>query len=244
MQLRGSECSLTLNGNIIKGWQWGIQGPKVLLVHGWNGRGLQLNRFIDPLLNAGYQVVCFDAPAHGQTSGQATHLLEISDVIQTICEQQGPFHAAIAHSFGVACLSAAIHNGASIPTIISISSPGGLSKLIQRYCAYMKIPNCAEQRLLERLERRVGKTLWKTFADNYPLNENAYRSLVIHDKEDQLVDWHESEQLASCWPNAELILTEGLGHRRILLDPFTVSTVVSFIDTAITCDPLDNKTDL
>jgi len=56
LQLRASECSLTINGINIKAWKWG-SGPSVLLVHGWNGRGMQLGRFVDPLLAAGYQVI-------------------------------------------------------------------------------------------------------------------------------------------------------------------------------------------
>jgi len=243
MQLRASECSLRINGKQIKVWRWG-KGQKVLLIHGWNGRGLQLHRFIDPLLNAGYQVVSFDAPGHGQTDGQQTHLVEIRQTIEALAEQHGPFNAAIAHSFGVACLSAAINSGVTISNIIGISSPGGLSKLIQRYCAYMHIPAPTEQRLRERLKQRLGEELWQGFAESYPINRGVDRSLIIHDEQDQLVNWQESQQLSQCWPNAKFILTQGLGHRRILLDPATVGNVVEFIDTNVTCDSLDSDSTL
>ena len=47
--------------------RWG-QGPLVLLVHGWNGRGSQLGSFVEPLLEGGFQVVTFDAPGHGASA--------------------------------------------------------------------------------------------------------------------------------------------------------------------------------
>lgn len=190
-------------------------------------------------INKGYQVICFDAPAHGQTAGKQTHLLEIRDAIIALSERYGPFHAAIAHSFGVACLSAAINSGVSIASVIAISSPGGLSNLIQRYCQYMHIDLLSEEWLRLRLNQRLGDKLWQQFADSYPLSEGVERSLVIHDKEDHLVKWQESEQLAKCWPNAELILTKGLGHRRILLDMATSKKIVEFIDNTVICDTLE-----
>ena len=231
MQLRASECSLWVNGKQVKAWQWG-NGPTVLLVHGWNGRGLQLSPLIEPLLIAGYQVISFDAPGHGQTEGNKTHLTEIRDVILALSERHGPLHAAIGHSFGVACLAAAVNAGLNIPNLIGISSPGGLSKLIERYCQAMSITPATEDALRQRLSERLGASLWQQFAESYPINHGVERSLVIHDRLDQVVPWQESEHLALCWPNAELLLTEGLGHRRILTDQALAKKITAFINNA------------
>jgi hypothetical protein len=35
--------------------------------------------------------------------------------------------------------------------------------------------------------------------------------------------------IAAAWPDAELYLTSGLGHRRILADPGVVAAVVRFV---------------
>src|SRR3954471_12912224 len=50
----------------VAAWKWG-QGPTVLLVHGWEGRGSQLGSFVEPLVAAGLSVVAFDAPGHGDS---------------------------------------------------------------------------------------------------------------------------------------------------------------------------------
>src|SRR5262249_10337057 len=50
-------------------WHWG-SGPRVLLVHGWGGHAGRLSAFVAPLLDAGFGVVSFDAPAHGISEGR------------------------------------------------------------------------------------------------------------------------------------------------------------------------------
>ena len=54
-------------------YDWG-SGPTVLLVHGWGARGTHLGKLVPPLVAAGYRVVAFDAPGHGQSSGRSATL--------------------------------------------------------------------------------------------------------------------------------------------------------------------------
>jgi len=53
-------------GSHVQTWTWG-KGPRVLLVHGWGGRGSQLGAFVEPLVSCGFSVVAFDAPGHGES---------------------------------------------------------------------------------------------------------------------------------------------------------------------------------
>jgi len=228
MQLRASEYSLKVNGKEIQAWYWG-SGPAVLLMHGWNGRGMQLCAFIDPLIKAGYKVIAFDAPGHGQTRGNKTNIIEVRDVLLALSEREGGFHVAIGHSFGVACLSAAIHAGMPVDSLVAISTPGNLTRLTHNYCQAMHMPPGVEKRLLRRLSSRFDPDTWQHFAHNYPLNNTVKSSLVVHDKDDEIVSWHEAEQLSNEWPHAQLLLTEGLGHRRILRNTKLVRQIVKII---------------
>ena len=82
-------------------YKWGDDSkPKVLFAHGWSGRGTQCAFFIEPLLQAGFQVISFDGPAHGETPGKQTSILQFADVILQINKRYGPFDAAFTHSFG------------------------------------------------------------------------------------------------------------------------------------------------
>jgi alpha-beta hydrolase superfamily lysophospholipase len=75
------------------------QGKRVLLVHGWSGRGTQLFKIADELLKQGYSTISFDAPAHGKSPGKTTIMVDFITTIE-INKQFGPFDAAIGHSLG------------------------------------------------------------------------------------------------------------------------------------------------
>jgi len=53
--------------------------------------------------------------------------------------------------------------------------------------------------------------------------------LVFHDRSDDEVSIVQAEQLAARWPNARLVISEGLGHRRILRDPDVIAETVAFV---------------
>src|SRR5919106_571676 len=79
---------------------WGSSGPVVLLMHGWGGARAQMTGFVDPLLFAGYRVVAYDQPAHGESDGKMTNLLEIAPTMDLIVKKEGNFDVVLAHSFG------------------------------------------------------------------------------------------------------------------------------------------------
>ena len=69
-ELRSSahRFSVTSLGRRLQAWSWG-EGPAVLLVHGWGGRGAYLGAFVRPLLATGARVITFDCPGHGASDG-------------------------------------------------------------------------------------------------------------------------------------------------------------------------------
>lgn len=235
MRLRASEHSLFMNNQEIKTWSWG-DGPLVLLIHGWNGRGMQMAGFVDPLLKSGYRVMCFDAPGHGLSQGNHSSIIDIRDVIMHIGEHEGPVHAAIAHSFGVACLSASIVDGFTCSAVIALSSPGGYQSLLDGYSEYLRIPDAIKERLKAILVKRIGMEFWEDFSPSVASGQLPKHCLVVHDADDKTVDWQVGESLAKCWPNADFFLTEGLGHRRLLLSGKLARHLIHYLDDIPLCD--------
>ena len=104
----GNNYRIPFDGGELAVTTWGSSGPAVLLMHGWGGARAQMTGFVDPLLFAGYRVVAYDQPAHGESDGKTTNLLEIAPTMDLIAQQEGPFHAVIAHSFGTLITSYAL----------------------------------------------------------------------------------------------------------------------------------------
>ena len=81
-------------------YTYGYSKIKVLLVHGWSGRGTQLYKIADKLLENGFMTISFDAPAHGNSKGKTTMMNEFIATAIYLQEKYGPFEIAIGHSLG------------------------------------------------------------------------------------------------------------------------------------------------
>jgi hypothetical protein len=55
------------------------------------------------------------------------------------------------------------------------------------------------------------------------------KTLVIHDRKDKEVQVEDSIDIVKNLKNGQLILTEGLGHRRILRDEMVINKLVNFL---------------
>jgi pimeloyl-ACP methyl ester carboxylesterase len=51
--------------------------------------------FINPLVDAGYRVIAFDAPAHGDSGGKRTSLLEFAQIVHDEDDAEIPYHQAL-----------------------------------------------------------------------------------------------------------------------------------------------------
>lgn len=229
---RQSSESFTLqhNGNQLAVNRWG-EGPVVLLVHGWNGRGTQLGAFVPSLVAQGFQVVAFDIPAHGRSTGTSTNIFEIADAITHVANHVGGVHGVIAHSFGVPSAILAAIKGLHIPCMVGISTPANINELIQPFTRALHIPDGVEARFRKQLEQHLGSDFWYRFSAENMVRDMTSPALVIHDKDDHDIDWHSGKTVADAWPNASFVTTQGLGHRRILRNPLVIEMVTRFMQT-------------
>lgn len=219
---------LTHAGKHIAVYSWGA-GPAILLVHGWSGRGAQMGAFADPLVQAGYRVITFDAPAHGRSSGEDTNLPEIGGVILEIARQHGPLHAVIAHSFGVLATLYAINEGLNFARVVGISPPSSIEGLIEKFAQGLSIPTAALEVMRNLFEARFGLDAWQRFSPVRLAQTTTVDALIVHDDTDREVPCQEGEALAKAWPGARMLRTSGLGHRRILRDSQVISEAIAFV---------------
>ena len=60
-----------IEGETVQGYRWNKgQNKKVLIAHGFNSSVAGCGRYVQPLINKGYEVLAFDAPAHGCSTGK------------------------------------------------------------------------------------------------------------------------------------------------------------------------------
>ena len=228
---------VVLGQHRVQTYEWGENGPAVLLVHGWSGRGTQLGAFVQPLIDAGYRVKSFDLPAHGGSSGKQTHILAVATLIPQLVEYFGGVDSIITHSFGGACLALAIRQGLMVRRVVAISPPATTEYLLEKFAETLNLTSKTVDYMIRRLENGFGRQIWGQISVLENVRKLNTPALIIHDNDDLDVACEQGKQVADAWPGARFVKTTGLGHRRILRDATTIAHTVSFLqeDREIHC---------
>ncbi|HYF70175.1 MAG TPA: alpha/beta hydrolase [Ohtaekwangia sp.] len=217
-------------GKNVQCYAWGETGPYVLFIHGWAGRTTQFRRFIKPLMAAGFRVVGFDGPAHGNSEGRKTSIVEFEEALEKIFSIQGHPHAVIAHSFGGVAALFSVMQGLPIKKLVNIASPTIADEVIRTYLSAVQ----GSYKTGEFFKSYVLKTEGKPFEEYSSLYFVKHLPapidlLLVHDENDKEVDIKNAEALLAVYPNANLIRTTKLGHTRILRDDAVIRRCVTFI---------------
>ncbi len=212
----------------VSAWRWG-HGPVVLLVHGWEGRGSQLGAFVEPLVAAGFSVVTFDAPAHGDSAGSQLYLTDHADTIVDVVAAIGPVHAIVAHSFGAAAvLLAQSRGGVEAPRNVMIAPNVVIDDAVRKFARIVALDDRDRATLEDHLAQQSGMGVESLRLDRL-IGTRTSSLLVVHDKEDTEVPFEHGQRLALLWPDARLLATHDLGHRRVLRDGAVIATIVDAV---------------
>lgn len=202
--------------------------PIALLVHGWEGRGTQLGRFVEPFVHAGFRVLALDLPAHGESAGARTDLIECTEALRKVGRDLGPLAAVVAHSFGGAITTLALERGLDAKAVVLIASPSSIDDVLRRFGKLTGLSDAAMRAFRMALERQTAVKL----ADVEIFERVAgiqVPALIAHDRGDREVPFQDAERLAARWPQATLLATERLGHRRILKEDEVIRRAVEFV---------------
>ena len=208
-------------------WEWGHEGPRVLLVHGWEGRGAQLGGLVEPLLERGFRVVTFDAPAHGNSSGTTSSLVHFARAVERVVNAFGPFEAIITHSMGGAATAWASRHAPLAKRLVMIAPPIDVRDFTRQLSRTLSLSDAVRTEVEKRLEKRLGVAPSELHVGRIAPRMTT-PLLVIHDEEDSDVPIACGEHVVAQWPRAQLIRTTGLGHRRILKDAKVIADAVRF----------------
>lgn len=216
-------------GKTVQCYEWGQKGEAVLFVHGWAGRATQFRRFIKPLLSAGFRVIGFDGPAHGNSSGKTTNILEFDETIRKIYELYKP-EVIVAHSFGGVAALFSIANGLPVDRLINIASPSIGDDVIKTYLRAVNGSWSTGESFKKHIEQSTGKS-FDEFSGLYLVQHlpQAIQLLLVHDDTDKDVEIKHAEAILQVYSHANLIRTHKLGHTRILKDNEVIRRCVTFI---------------
>lgn len=201
---------------------------KILLVHGWSGRGTQLFKFADAFIAQGYSVISFDAPGHGDAKANTAILTDFIASILFVQQQYGPFEIAVGHSLGGMAMLNSVPRGLNVTKMAVIGSADVVKDVIDEFIAAIglkgKIAN-----IMEKLFEKRTKTPMAEYSSYISAQKISIPVLVIHDENDAEVSVDCAYHINQNLQNGDLYITKGLGHRKILGSDDVIKKAVDFL---------------
>jgi pimeloyl-ACP methyl ester carboxylesterase len=213
----------------IKVFSYGYSKKRVLLVHGWSGRGTQLYRLADKLLENGYMVISFDAPAHGDSTGKTTLLIEFISAALAIQKVHGPFVSAIGHSLGGITVLNSISQGLQIQKAVTIAAGDSITYFLEEITNTLKLHPSILKRIKKRFFKKYGEDI-EEYSGSKAAGKVKIPVLVVHDNSDKEVPVRCAHSIRQNLLIGQLLIKDNLGHRRILNDSDTLGAIVNFIN--------------
>lgn len=207
-------------------------GPVVLLAHGWGGQARQLLPLAARLAAQGLRPVLLDMPAHGRSAGATSNLPQFARAVEYVSArltQEGHvLRAVVAHSLGAT--ASAFAAGRALPAerlvlLAPAASPRAYTQLFAQVFGLSERTRAAMQR---RVESRAGMPM-PQFEPVAVGPRIRAATLVVHDREDRINLHADGVAYSRAIADAQLLSTQGLGHRRLLKDEAVLRAVAHFV---------------
>ena len=209
-------------------YHWNGKGPKIMLMHGWSGRATNFYLIIEALIRLDYDIYAFDAPAHGKSRGLTTNLPEFIVTLDSLLKRWGPFEVILGHSGGAFASSYVCAKHPEIQKLILICPFDKVIDIFKKYFELIGLGEKAQKLMLDYFHRKTNKKI-SAFSSSISAQSINANCMIIHDKNDREVELYNSINIENNLKMGKLIITSGLGHRRILRDDIVINDIVNFL---------------
>ncbi|WP_028813716.1 alpha/beta hydrolase [Streptomyces flavidovirens] len=224
---------LTVNGKRVRVYRWGTGERPVLMLHGWQSRASRYAAFVPRLQTLGLTPVSFDAPGHGGSAGRSTTILEYREIIRQLQDRYGAFHSMIAHSLGATSALLALRGGIKAGRLVTVAAVKDFDHLPDEFVRILRLRPGLRRDLRDRIEHQLFAEVshpWELFDATRGPTGIDVPMRIIHDKDDDMVPVEQAYALKAAYGDrAELVVTAGLGHRKVLGEAAVIDSAVDFI---------------
>jgi len=228
IRLQAEVIPLWNRGKKIAAYRWGTGETKILLAHGWSGRASQFWKFISELKSSDFTVYALDGPAHGESEGKSTDLIEYAEAINKLRASVGNVHF-VGHSFGGIAGVYSMTTGKEYKSFTTIGSPTFAEFILEEYCKRINVTSKVGEVLARKIMQRYGRPLEDASISKMLIPFKPFPYLLIHDHSDTEVPFRHAVKCCELNSWIQLEATEGLGHFKILKSKKIIQMVRDFI---------------
>ncbi len=221
-----------IDGAIVRGWRFNHPAErKVLIVHGYESSVINFDRYIKPLIKKGYEVLAFDAPAHGRSGGKKITAPLYKETIQKINKLYGPVQSYMAHSFGGLAVSLALTeiSHTSDYKLVLVAPATETTTAIDTFFRFLQIDPSVKPEF-EKVIIKKGGVSSEWYSIKRAMKHIQAKVRWFHDEDDDTTPLRDVLKVKDQnYPNIEFVFTKGLGHRRIYRDNKVTKSIVEFL---------------
>jgi hypothetical protein len=229
---KSEKIEFPFEGNIVRGYRWNQpSAKKALILHGFESSVINFENYIEPLIQMRYEVLAFDAPAHGRSTGRSITVISYKNLVRHIWNNYGPIDSFITHSFGGLTVCLALEEITHSPTtkIVLIAPAAETKTAIDHFFKLLKLDGEVRNEFNKIIEEQGGKPPdWYSVSRVAPkLNGQV---LFLQDKDDHMTPVSDVKPIMEKnYPNFKFIISEGLGHRKIYRDEQSFKKIMEFL---------------
>lgn len=196
----------------IMSYLWPGREKTILLAHGWESNSSRWQSMVTKLQETGYSIVAIDAPAHGRSGGKLFNGVLYAEFIKVAAEFYDP-SIIIGHSVGGMSMiySHYKYPMPNLEKIVLLAAPSEFNHLMKNYKELMGYNDRVISAIGNLIHERFGITPDEFSVSNFVASFKL-EGLIIHDMDDDIIDYTESVAIASSLANSTLIATEAMGH--------------------------------
>jgi pimeloyl-ACP methyl ester carboxylesterase len=232
--LKKAHCyQISMREEKIQVYDWqpaNVESPKtVLLVHGWGTSGLQLSSFVEPLLSHGFRVVAFDQKGHGLSSSISSSYIEFLTGTEILVKHLQPSLVAIVgHSMGASTALKISELVTDQVRVVALAPMPEIKQVLTNISLKFGISDKVMGSIVQEIEAESHWSLEK--ASGFDFKSLArHQVLLVHDQQDTTNPIQRSQQIQSQIHGSEILITNDLGHNRILRSESVIQKVVKFL---------------
>jgi esterase/lipase len=217
---KAEKLQLLVDDIMLKGFRFippHPNGKKILILHGFSSYSYKFEKYVGLFKKQGFEVVAFDAPAHGLSGGKLINALLYKEAILQIETSFGPFFGFMGHSLGGLAGSLALKeltdqaNRRLVLIAPAIRTDSAIQHFYDLLSADQKFKTAFEQIIKEMTHETI-----ENISVSHAIKHINASILWVHDKDDKICLYEDVVPIINEKPsNIQFVITEGLGHSRI-----------------------------
>jgi pimeloyl-ACP methyl ester carboxylesterase len=227
------QIEFMLQSNTIRGFRWNKGAAKrVLILHGFSSCVFNFDKYIAAFVKKGYEVIAFDAPAHGRSSGKTVNAVLYKEMIVTINKTYGKIDSYLAHSFGGIALSLAMeelpHDAAVHIALVAPATE--TTTAVNHAFGMLGLKNNKVRAGFDAIILRMSGHSTDWFSIRRAAKNISASILWIHDEDDEVTPLADALKVQNDnLPNIRFVITKGLGHQKIYRDATIRNMITDFL---------------